>query len=117
VALHLGLGVFDGPADEVVLDGLALLHAQALHDAADALTAENAQQVVFQGEVKARGAGVALAAGAAAQLVVDAAALVALGAQDVQAAQFGDPLAQHDVGAAAGHVGGDGHRPLLAGHG
>jgi hypothetical protein len=79
------------------------------------LTAEDAQQVVFQGEVKARGAGVALAAGPAAQLVVDAAALVAFGAQDVEAAQFGDALSQLDVGAAAGHVGGDGHGAGLTG--
>ena len=41
---------------------------------------------------------------------------MAFGAQDVQPAQFRDPFAQLDVGAAAGHVGGDGHRPLLPGH-
>ncbi len=44
-------------------------------------------------EVEARGAGVALAAGAAAQLVVDAPGLVALGAEDVQAAERHHPLA------------------------
>src|SRR6185437_16298359 len=88
-------------------------------------------------------AGIALTAGAAAQLVVDAPALVALGADDVEAAgiqrllleigDLGDNLgllgrprllrgfrvdllaqphlkiaAELDVGAAAGHVGGDG---------
>ena len=93
---------------------------------------------------KLRVAGVALAAGTAAQLVVDAAALVALGADDVEAAggerlllEAGDlgadlaaparrapgpagivgelvadahvgVAAELDVGAAAGHVGGDG---------
>ena len=118
---------------------------------------------------KMRGARVALAAGAAAQLVVDAARLVALGAEDVEAAR-GDHLvvllgglhlelrgapgqarpldlagleglvgspsmagvglgadlvlghhlrvaAEDDVGAAAGHVGGDGDRALAAGLG
>ena len=45
-------------------------------------------------EVEARAARVALAAGAAAQLVVDAARLVALGADDVQAAG-GDHLVVH----------------------
>ena len=95
-------------------------------------------------QVEARRARVALAAGAAAQLVVDAPRLVALGGDDAQAAlrldgvvqalplvlqllrprrasrRLGDRLvgvddldlvldvaAEHDVGAAAGHVGGD----------
>src|SRR6185295_13672225 len=93
---------------------------------------------------EARAARVALAARAAAQLVVDAPRLVALGADDVQAARLhhlvvqGLPLAaqllypdlffrgvegfvrldeiallldvaaEHDIGAAARHVGGDG---------
>ena len=52
--------------------------------------AEDAHQVVFERQVEARRAGVALAAGAAAQLVVDAARLVALGAEDVQAAERDD---------------------------
>ena len=125
----------------------------------DPLGAEDAHQVVFEREVEARGAGIALAAGAAAELVVDAARLVALGAEDVQAAELRPPrscsgsvtcsrllqrrpaassgaasgstpfLLQHllgeelgvaaeqDVGAAAGHVGGDGDRALAAGLG
>ncbi len=43
-------------------------------------------------DVEARAAGVALAAGAAAELVVDAARLVALGADDVQAAGLDDAV-------------------------
>src|SRR5690606_26963881 len=112
---------------------------------------EDAHQVVFERQVEAARARVALAAGAAAQLVVDAARLVAFGADDVQAAGFLDrvvallPLglqararglvdrfaalglqvrqfglqraAEHDVGTAAGHVGGDGHRARAAGLG
>ena len=98
-------------------------------------------------------AGIALAAGAAAQLVVDAPALVALGADHEQAAGLPSPAhaptaissrisasraarsagssmpassilqphleiaAEFDVGAAAGHVGGDGHRARRAGLG
>src|SRR5207253_2924021 len=42
---------------------------------------EDAHQVVFQRQEELRAAGVALAAGAAAQLIVDAPALVALGAE------------------------------------
>ena len=44
-------------------------------------------------QVEAALAGVALAAGAAAELVVDAAALVALGAEHVEAAELADLVA------------------------
>src|ERR1700674_1093898 len=80
------LGALDGLGDQRVLDRLAVGHAQAAHQALDAVGAEDPHQVVLEREIEARGAGVALAAGAAAQLVVDAPRLVALGAEDVQAA-------------------------------
>ena len=54
--------------------------------AVQAVGAEDAHQVVLQRQEELRAAGIALTAGAAAQLVVDAAALVALGADDVEAA-------------------------------
>ena len=63
---------------------------EPLHQARDAVRPEDAHQVVFERQVEARGARVALAAGAAAQLVVDAARLVPLGADDVEAAQVDD---------------------------
>jgi hypothetical protein len=110
----------------------------------DPLGGEDAHQVVFQRQVEAARARIALAPGATAQLVVDAPGLVPLGADDVQAAGLDDarmallpigldalPLglvggvlefgiqvaAEHDVGTAAGHVGGDGHGAGLAGAG
>ena len=46
------------------------------------------QEVVFEADQEARLAGIALAAGAAAQLQIDAAALVAVRADDIQAAEF-----------------------------
>ena len=52
----------------------------------DAVGGENAQQRIFERQVKAARARVALAPGTAAQLVVDAPRLVALGADDVQPA-------------------------------
>ena len=82
-------------------------HAHLLHQHGDALAAEQAHQVVFERQEEARGARVALAAGATAQLPVDAPRLVAFGAEDVQPAQVGDAGPELDVGAAAGHVGGD----------
>ena len=124
--------------DELVLERVVLLHAEDLHPLGDPVAGEDAHEVVFERQVEAARARVALAAGTAAQLVVDAARLVALGADDVQAAG-GDHLArgaastprarasrsasvvsggsacelglevaaEHDVGAAAGHVGRD----------
>ena len=107
--------------------------------------AEDAHQVVFHRQVEAARARVALASGAAAQLVVDATRFVALGADDVQAAGAERPCragsarpracrsrarsslsaalgelgleiaAEDDVGAAAGHVGGNGDRRRAAG--
>ena len=43
------------------------------------------QEIVFEADQEARFAGIALAPGPAAQLQVDAAALVAVGADDVEA--------------------------------
>ncbi len=109
-------------------------------------------QVVFERDEEFRRAGIALAAGAAAQLVVDAPAFVALAADDVEPAglhhrvvrdtdlladRLGalfprgfvsdlgellaelhvDVAAQLNVGAAAGHVGGDRDGAGLAGLG
>ncbi len=139
-ALHLALGLFDRIGHHPVLDRLALFHAQRLHEALDPVGGEDPHQVVFQRQVEARHTRVALAPGAAAQLVVDTAGLVPLGTQDVQAAGLQDLLValppgrrqllaplladlahglqfrvnvapQHDIGAAAGHIGGDGHHP------
>ena len=74
-----------------MLDRLALGHLQPLHDRGHAVGGEDAQQRILERQVEAARARVALAAGAAAQLVVDAARLVPLGADDVQAAR-GDHL-------------------------
>ena len=87
------LRVFDAARDQLGFDGHAFGHAQAVHQGLDALAAEDAQQVVFEREEEARRAGIALAAGAAAKLVVDAAGLVAFGAENVQAAERDDFVA------------------------
>ena len=57
------------------------------HDPRHGAGGEQPHQVVLQRQVEAAGAGVALAPGPAPELVVDAAALVALGAEHVQPAQ------------------------------
>ena len=169
---QLFLRALDGAGDHLVFDGHILFQAQGIHQALHPLAAKDPHQVIFQAQEEPAGAGVALTAGTAAQLVVDTAAFVPLGADDEQAAGLLDRLgfpvgllpvlggelrkpgpgcqdglvggiavavrlgndllghfflaqlglghelrvaAQHNVGTAAGHVGGDGHRPLLAG--
>ena len=74
----------DGVGDHLVLDGNAFFHPEALHQTRDPVRAEDAHQVVFEREVEARRSGIALAAGASSQLVVDAAGFVAFGGDDVQ---------------------------------
>ena len=98
----------DGFIEHEVLQFLAFLQPDPLHHLDDFVRAEQAHEVVLQGNEKVGGAGIALARATSAQLAVNAAGFVALGADDVQAAQPGDAFAQFDVGAAAGHVGGDG---------
>src|SRR5690242_7704002 len=159
--LDLGLGRPDGPGDDLGLDRDVRRDVQPLHDGADPRGVEHPHQVVLERQVEPALAGVALPSGPAAELVVDAARLVPLGAEHVQAARLDDLLvllghralglrhclrpghlvvfrgldrrqaalvqlgvgdelgvaAQHDVGAAAGHVGGHGDRAPPAGLG
>ena len=92
--LDFALGVLDRARDPRMLDRLAIRHLQPLHDRGDAVGGEDSQQRVFERQVEAARARVALAARAAAQLVVDAARFVALGADDVQAAGGDDLVVQ-----------------------
>ena len=151
--LDLLLRLFERLVDPGMDDRLVLLQAEPLQHRVHALGAEDAHQIVLQRQEELRAAGIALAARAAAQLIVDAAAFVPLGADDVEAAggdrlllEFGDfgadrrllrrraasrrrsvvellldphldVAAELDVGAAAGHVGGDGDRAGHAGLG
>ena len=87
------LGAFDAARDHVAFDGLAFLHAEAGEDVLDPFAGEDSHQVVFEREVEAAAAGVALATATAAKLQVDAAGFVAFGADDVQAAHRGDDAA------------------------
>src|SRR5690606_19400616 len=72
VRLDLALRLLDLPADHAVLQRLVFLHAGELHQLGHPFGGEDAHQRVFQRQVEAAGARVALATGAAAQLVVDA---------------------------------------------
>ena len=91
-ALDLRLRALDLPGDHLGLDGHVLRDVEAVHDRLDGAGSEAAHQLVLQRQVEAGLARVALAAGAAAELVVDAAGVVALGAQDVEPADVDDLL-------------------------
>src|SRR5208282_4592076 len=80
------LRVFNALADELGLDRDAFRHSEPVHHGLHALAAENTQEIVFEREEESRGAGIALAASAAAKLIINAASFVALGAENVQAA-------------------------------
>ncbi len=87
VRLDLALRALDLARQHAALDRLAFLHADRAQQGLGALrVAEDAHQVVFERQVEPARARIALAARTAAQLVVDAPRLVALGADDVQAA-------------------------------
>jgi hypothetical protein len=91
-AFHLLLCAGDGLADHFRLDRDVFLHPEPVHHLADPVGGEDPHQVVLEGQEEARGAGVALAARPAAELVVDAPRLVALGADDAQATSREDLL-------------------------
>ncbi len=112
--LDLLLRVLDLLREDRRLHRLVVGDLEALHDVLDPVAREQAHELVLAGEVEARLAGVALASRAAAKLVVDAARLVALGAEHVEASGFAHALAELDVDAAARHVGRDRDRAELA---
>ena len=153
------LGVANGAGDDAGLDRLVRRLPEPVHQLRQIHVAEPVHQFVAEGQVEPGLADVALPARPAAQLVVDAARLVAFGADHVQPAQgdhllglgrhggldlreflapgplvvlrgvdrvqvtLTEPLvddevhvaAEHDVGAATGHFGGDGDRTEPAG--
>ena len=79
--------------EETTLDGLAIFHAHAGHDAGDEFAVVTAHEIVIECDEELAATGIALAAGAPAELVVDTAGVVSFGADDVEAAQFGNPSA------------------------
>ena len=78
------LRLLDGPGDQAAGDDLALLRPALVHPAGDAVGPEEPHQVVFEREEEDRLPRIALAAGPAAQLAVDPARLVPLGADDLE---------------------------------
>ena len=84
--LDLLLRLLQRLVDPGMDDRLVFLQAELGQHAVELVGAEDAHQVVFERQEELGVARVALAAGTAAQLIVDAAALVPLGAEHVKAA-------------------------------
>ena len=80
------LGIFDRAGQNLLVDRLVIGNAEGVHHVLDTFGAEQTHEVVLQRNVEAGFAGVALTAGTAAQLVVDSAGFMALGAEDIQTA-------------------------------
>src|SRR3990172_3608957 len=112
--LDLLLSVLDLAREDRRLHRLVVRDLEALHDPVDPVAGEEPDEVVLRGEVEAGLAGVALTARPPAQLVVDPARLVALGAEHVEPADLAHALAELDVDAASGHVRRYRHRARLA---
>src|SRR4029077_657045 len=112
--LDLLLRALDLPGEDLRLHRLVVRDLERLHDPLDPVAGEETDDVVLAREVEARLARVALAAGTAAELVVDAPGLVALGAEHVEPTDVDHAFAELDVDAAAGHVLRDRDRAPLA---
>ena len=85
-AFHGLLGIFHCAGENLGIDGGILVQTQGVHHAHDTARGKQTHQVVLHTQVEAALAGVTLTAGTTAQLVIDTAGLVALGADDEQAA-------------------------------
>src|SRR5215510_8148489 len=78
------LSIFNRASHQAVLDRLALLHPQAIHNFLDALSAKNTQQIVFEREIEPRRAWVSLASRPATELVVNPSSLVPFSAENME---------------------------------
>ena len=91
-SLDLGLRRFNGRRKQLRLDRGVLIDLKGVHQILDPVAAEETHQVVLQREEEPGFARVALTAGTSAELVVDPAGLVPLGADDKEAPRVAHPL-------------------------
>ena len=117
LAFNAFLSSPDGTVEQGVLEGFAFLKGFFQQRGDNACIGEQAHQVVLKGDEETRVARIALARATTAELAVDAAGFVALGAEHVEATEFAHALAEADVGTAASHIGGDGDGTILTSHG
>ena len=85
LVLHLRLGALNGVRDHLGFDGDIVRHIEAVHHVLHGLTHEAHHQLIAHGQVEAGLTRVTLAASTTTQLVINAAGLVTLGTQHVEA--------------------------------
>src|SRR5947209_2248284 len=79
-SLDFGLRLLDGACHQPVFERLVTIHSEFLKDRLHSWAYEATHELVLKGEIEPGIAGISLPSGAATELVVDAACLVALGA-------------------------------------
>ncbi|MBA7482743.1 hypothetical protein ES707_18237 [subsurface metagenome] len=124
IALNLGLRGFNRPINQPVLNGGILVHPCPFHKALNSVTTEAADNIVFQGHIKAGAPRVTLTASPAPELVINSPCLMALGAGDMKPAKldyfivFLLPFlevfiiritSQYNINASSRHIGGNGY--------
>src|SRR4029453_18807981 len=87
--LDLLLRLLERLVDPGMNDRLVLLQSELLQHSIELVGSEDAHQVVFQGEEELGMTWIALATRAAAQLIVNATALVAPGAKNIEPTRSG----------------------------
>ncbi len=112
---HFLLRMFNGPRNEFMLNRFILFHAQLIHDRCNIISSEQAQQIILQRQIKPRRPRITLAPSTAAQLIVDTARLMPLGAKNAQTTELRDAFTQHNIRTAPSHIRGNRHRIQLPG--
>ena len=95
---------FERFGHRLVLNWRIFIDTQPIHQCRDAITLEDAHQIILGRYVKLRFTRIALTSTTTAQLIVDATRLMPLRTDHHQTAEFFDTLAELDVGTASGDV-------------
>src|SRR3972149_6129187 len=88
IAFGLDLGIGHSLIDEGMLNGGIFIHTRPLHNALNTVTAKAANNLVFQGSIKARTARVSLPSCPSPELIINAPGFVVLGTYNVKPAQL-----------------------------
>ena len=116
-AFNFFLGIFQTPGNHSAFNWRTLVYLEPIHYRGNLFAAVDTHQVILARYVKLSGSRIALAAGAAAELVVNAPRLMALGTQHEQTTQTGYAFTEHYVGSSPSNVGRQRYGALLAGLG
>ena len=82
------LGLFNGPVDQFIFNGLVLRKFEFGHNRANLLAAKNSHQIILQRKIKSRRTRIPLAARTAPELIVDTPRLVPFSAYNMKATGF-----------------------------